>query len=106
MTVIDNGGNAIKQETKMTRMQELGFAARKAELDFDAACQKHYSDARWGFYRAVKRGHVAPKELHEKCDKYLQSCREFYLYRDGENGLLSFSLRIQKNDDKPTTIPF
>jgi len=70
-------------------LQELKAFADQAEETFTKACQVHYCDGRWGYYRAVECNYPkVPKELHLLCDQALKAIHAFYAKRDGAKGFL------------------
>jgi len=70
-------------------LQELKAIADQADETFTKACDVHYCDGRWGYYRAVERNYPkVPKELHVLCDQALKAIHAFYAKRDGARGFL------------------
>lgn len=69
-------------------LQDLKAIADRADEAFTNACQVHYCDGRWGYYRAVECNYEVPKELDVLCDQALSALHAFYLKRDGSKGFL------------------
>jgi len=72
----------------VNKLEKLDLNAKQAELAFNAACQTHYCDGRWGYYRAVECDYKIPNGLHQRCDEYLAALHAYYLERDGSRGFL------------------
>jgi hypothetical protein len=69
-------------------LQQLKAIADRDDETFTTACQVHYCDGRWGYYRAVECNYEVPEELHVLCDRSLASLHAFYAKRDGAKGFL------------------
>jgi hypothetical protein len=69
-------------------LHELKTLADQADRAFTDACQVHYCDGRWGYYRAVECDYAIPAGLHDKCDTYLAALHAYYAKRDGSKGFL------------------
>ncbi|MCH4543143.1 hypothetical protein [Ochrobactrum sp. A-1] len=69
-------------------LKTLRVIADDADAAFDAACKPHYTDGRWGAYRAIECGIDVPKSVMSALDAAHAARQAFYLARDGERGFL------------------
>jgi hypothetical protein len=72
----------------MTTLSQLKAEADKASDVFEAACLRHYSNGKWGYYRAFDDKRAIPAGLDDLRDTAVRTLHAFYSARDGERGFL------------------
>lgn len=82
---IAEGAPIIEEKPSLACLKERADAASDA---FDAACKPHYCDGRWGYYRAVECGQIAPSSVESAFNAYHDATHAYYLDRDGKRGFL------------------